>query len=228
MIRDFRWEPAQLQDIQPRDEEQKQRIAMFISTLEGDSQRALQNWRQQTKPATEPTELRVLLINMLDTNDSAFTDVLTAYAKTNPLEAQILRAAWFERQGELQRAAEQLIAVFTAARATPWIDSVSLDRALALAEKIADSGPALATGLYDAIKQPFAVHHPHGNRLASLFHIAQDVGQAAVIEVLESQEPYVAWVEPLLRVRAEAYRKAHHPVADTAEAELNAYRANER
>jgi spermidine synthase len=224
-LRDFRWQAADLEETQGRGRAQNQRVRALIDTSEGRPQRALEHWRKQSKPPSEITELQVLAINMIDVDDPDAIATIEMFAVFRPQEAKVLHASWLDRHDQRAAAAKRLEEVFIAARTTPWIDSETLERGMALAVGIAEADPAFAGDLYLALREPFAVHHLHFERRVSALLVAEQAGPGPLVEAIKVYEPSVMWTERFLAKRAQAYAAANHPLAAQAEADLNEFRS---
>ena len=53
--------------------------------------------------------------------------------------------------------------------------------------------------------------------------VAESLGQEYVLEALAALEPNPPWMGPLLKMRAETYKAAKHPLADQAQRDWELY-----
>lgn len=131
----------------------------------------------------------------------------------------ILQAIWLARHGN-PAATSALVGVFHAARTDPWLRPHLLEAALSLAGEIAPTDPLLGRALYDALKEPFAVEAHRTARLTAAAKIATNLPDAALcVEAVEELEP-PPLTRAALELRVRCYRRAGHPRAAAAEADL--------
>jgi hypothetical protein len=134
-------------------------------------------------------------------------------------ERNVLHAIWQARHGD-SGAATTLIGVFTTARTDPWLRPHLLGAALSLAAEIAATDARLGRALYDALAEPFAVEARREVRLRTAARIASTLPDPAVcVEAFQRLEP-PPWERGLLELRLGCYRRAGHPRAAEAEADL--------
>ena len=135
-------------------------------------------------------------------------------------ERDVLRAIWFARHGDGAAATDALIRAFTAARTDPWLPQSLLRGGMALAAEIAPTDARLGRALYDGLKEPFAIEAARDVRLLTAAQIAARLPDPAVcVEALSKLEP-PQWNRQTLELRVGCYRRASHPRAAGAEADL--------
>ena len=95
--------------------------------------------------------------------------------------------------------------------------------ALALDDEIADADPAAARRLFELLAKPFAGYRFEHQRTLLRLMVAESLGQERVLEALAALEPNPPWMEELLKLRAETYAAAKHPLAEQAQRDWEYY-----
>jgi spermidine synthase len=214
-----------------RDPQQRARIEAHQAWIEGRPAAGAKAWKEGG--LTPLNTLEMAIGAELATSDPGgpMPEGLEQLARVQPVEAAAIRARWFWVQNRPEEAAAELERAFVGYREDPWPMSSLMGRAIALAEMIASSDPALAERLYPALSKPFSVRMLDTQRMRALISIARVLGpdpcNPRTVASLEAFEPWIPWERDLLALRSRCYRDAGHPLAGKAESELIRYLANE-
>lgn len=134
-------------------------------------------------------------------------------------DAEVLEALLLWRGGRREEAAALLARAFGTCRRDPWALPHLVERGLDLAVEMAEADAAKARILFDALGDPFAAFVLDEKRLTALVQIGCALGPEALSTAIVPWEPHVPWEDAFLAERADAYRRAGHPLADRAERE---------
>jgi hypothetical protein len=75
------------------------------------------------------------------------------------------------------------------------------------AVQIGKSNPEARRRLYDALKQPLALHNYSTLRLRALTELAEGLSLTEKLETIEAWGPHFPWEEKYLRFRLEAFKE---------------------
>jgi spermidine synthase len=156
-----------------------------------------------------------------------YESVLAPIAVKYPAEAASIRAMYAWQKKDAAAAAVQLRLLFDALGQSPWAMSMVVRPSLELAMEVGDPDPAISRRLYDQLAQPFAGYRFEHHRKIVRSLLAENLGQATMIEAFEAMEPYVPWIRRTLERRAQVYAEANHPLAERAAREWELYQRNE-
>jgi spermidine synthase len=214
-----------------RDPKQRARIEAHQGWIEGRPAAARTAWEEGG--LTPLNGLEVAIEAELGAADpgGSMPAALEELSRIQPAEAAAIRARWFWVQNRPEEAVAELGRAFLGYRKDPWPMPAIMGRAIALAELIATSNPALAEGLYPALSEPFAVRMLDNQRKRALISIARVLGpepcNPRTVASLEAFEPWFPWERDLLSLRSRCYREAGHPLGKKAESELIRYLRDE-
>jgi hypothetical protein len=145
----------------------------------------------------------------------------------HPADAEILGAILSWRRGEGGESSEALADAFDLCRRDPWAWPHLVERGLQIAVELAEGDTASARVLFGALADPFSVHVLDQKRLTALVQIGRALGPMPLAEAIARWEPHVPWEKAFLVERADAYRRAGHPLAERAERDLSEFTAAE-
>lgn len=210
--------------------DQRLRAEAQIRYLQADYSAALRLWESQGSPR-EPRGL-VEIAMVADLLARAGRDDalpwIDALASHEPTEAKVLRATYLWSRGQLGGAASVLAEAFEEHRVDPWPWPFVMKRALSMAQQIAFDAPEHAPRLLGSLMAPFSVRQLEYARVSATMQIARLLGPEPLIRSFEAAEPHFRWQEDILRVRAELYRTAGHPLARRAAEDLRDFTRNAR
>ena len=81
--------------------------------------------------------------------------------------------------------------------------------------------------LFDLLAKPLAGHRLEHQLPVVRLMLAKGLGQESLLEALEDLEPHPPWNGELLRLRAETYTAAKHPLAGRAEQDYRYFEQHE-
>jgi hypothetical protein len=152
-------------------------------------------------------------------------------AATAPSDVEVIRAELLWKQGNAKEAADKLNKFFQIAHDDPWLDQSLTKRAIALAETIACSNPAVATPLYENLQAPLCVWNSETDRELRVVSIGTcldgDHPGEHTARAIEAFEPNVIWERHFLEMRKAAYAAAHSPLAEQASRDLDEFMQHE-
>ncbi len=131
-----------------------------------------------------------------------------------PTESAAIVVVYYWKRKDAAQAGATLAVVFERLAVDPWIIAPLVKPTIGLITQIADADAPTRQRLFAALAKPFAGYRfEHQRKLARLM-IAEELGQEAVLEALAELEPNPPWQEELLKLRAETYAAAKHPLAE--------------
>jgi predicted membrane-bound spermidine synthase len=140
-----------------------------------------------------------------------------------PAEAAAIRATYYWKQEDAARAAAEVKQVFQRMAEDPWAIAAIVRPVLIQANEIVQADPTTARPIFDLLSQPFAGMRLDQQRKLLRLMVAEQLGDAEVVEALSDLEPHPLWTEKLLKLRAAAYRRVDHPLAEQAERDWQRY-----
>jgi len=185
---------------------------------------AVDSWRRQPLEPRGPVELALVAESLAHMGDRQALAYVTALRAYQPIEADAILATYDFEVGDIASATAALEAAFSGYRRDPWPSRRIMSRALHLAERVARRDGALATRLYRALRDPFAVRVFDARRKQTLARISMKSDDSALcVEAMELFEPYPVWTQDALLARAECYEINSHERAERAWADLESF-----
>ncbi len=195
-----------------------------LSWARGHYEEAARAWRQQAREPDGPVELALLAESLARLGERDALGYVAELRSYQPVEADAILAAYCYEVGDLASATAALEAAFVGYRRDPWPSRRIMSRAIRVAEWIARRDGGLATRIYRALREPFAVRVLDSKRkqaLARVSMLSDDTGLC--VDAMELFEPYPVWTQKALLARAECYEINRHPLADRAWDDLTAF-----
>ncbi len=189
----------------------------------GDPASMTRLWESAGYEPVFPTEVALLALGYADQGDARGLPLLERLRDYFPVEAAAIEVHLLWRQGQFDRAREQLEKMLQMLQQHPWGLSHTVELALLVAEDIARRDRQVAPRLYTALSQPFAAYAYNNERLTALLGVAYAINGAAVVETIQMLEPWVPWTRSFLDARYQAYRSVSHPLTRRARADLDAF-----
>jgi predicted membrane-bound spermidine synthase len=167
------------------------------------------------------TELAVIAHLYAEAGSFRAEPLIEQLAKDMPAEAEALGGILAMHQGRIEDAARRLQSAFERLHTDPWMLDNILSKSYAAAIHCAQLNPRLAPQLLHALKEPFPVALSDEDRRGAACVIAEQVGPAALADVVESFEPHIPWSKRFLEYRLKAYKSARHPLTEQARRDLH-------
>jgi spermidine synthase len=161
-----------------------------------------------------------------EVGDAKCLELIAPVAAEYPAEAAAVRATYYWSQKDATRATEQVMLLVDSMASNPWAISDLVRLTFKQASTIVGQDPAAERQLFEKLSKPFAAERFEHQRPLLRLLIAEKLGQAEVIEVLEELEPNPPWLEDSLQLRAETYKAAKHPLAEQAQRDWEAFQEN--
>jgi hypothetical protein len=202
---------------------QKARAEVFRHYWHAETAATVAAWERAGYAPVFPTEVSVLSLCYADVGSEKARPLLDRLRKFQPVEADIIEAYFHARRKQYGPAAASLCRSLIGLRQDPWVLSHVVELVFPTALDIAAHDRSQAARLCAALDQPFALRLCQDDRQITMAAIAQMLGPRVYAESLAGLEPYVPWQEQLLKQRATVYRAIHHPLAEAAEEEWQAF-----
>jgi hypothetical protein len=124
-----------------------------------------------------------------------------------PAEADILLATLRSRQGQVEEAATAIESALVRLRTDPWPLLRYKGKALTLADSIAQSNPALARRMFDALREPFAVRELEDARKLLVADLTRRLDFANICgEAVDAFGTHVPWNARFLDLRRDCFK----------------------
>lgn len=209
-------------------EELRRQQALRRYDLEHNDAGAREIWRTLTEPPRDPMELAMAADIEADAGADTALPLIEQLRAYQPAEADVVLATLRLRQSRLDEAAAALVSALTRLRTDPWAQIRFVQKALALAEGIAEKNPALARQLFEALKQPFSVQAADTPRLVTRVDLAVRFDFRATCQAAFTDlEPHIPWTQALLVMRRDCYQQTSDPRLPDALRDLEAYASRE-
>jgi spermidine synthase len=203
--------------VQGPPEEVVRQAALLQFYINGDSAAARRLWHQQTRAPIDPSEVALVAAVEADAGSETAVAYIEQLRAFQPGEADTILAELRARQSRDADAAAALASAFRRFRTDPWPLTFFKRRAVALASTLAKRQAVLAPGLFQALKEPFAIRSLEGDRLALLAELTPHVDFRGLCQAaMTALEPHVPWNEPFLSLRRNCYQALGDPRADKA------------
>lgn len=144
-----------------------------------------------------------------------------------PAEKAAIHAIYYWRLGDAARAVAAREEVFESLAHNPRAIMAIVRPALNATIQIPEGDMAAGRRLFDLLAKPLAGHRLEHQRPVVRLMLAKGLGQESLLEALEDLEPHPPWNGELLRLRAETYTAAKHPLAGRAEQDYRYFEQHE-
>lgn len=203
---------------------QQRRMEAHAHFTEQRLRECLAAWSGQPLAPESVTELAMLAWSLADQGDAKAEDLIARLRSLQPTEAEAVRAHLLYRQGRHGEAAAALVKTYTDLRQDPWAWNRIIQSTFADADGLVSAKPELASALFDALREPFAIHSLNEARIGLLLWIGRHVDRKRVVSVFHELEPHIPWTEEVLKFRADCYRVLNDPLAARAQKDLLTFR----
>jgi hypothetical protein len=178
---------------------------------------ALAAWPAEPHPSFGKLEQLVLARCHAELGQAECLELLADVEGRYPIEAASIRATYHWRKKDARQAAAALEQFYTALAVDSWAISPLVFPTLQLTVEVAKQDPDAARRICDLLAQPLAGYRFEPQRLVVRLLVAQHAGNQYVVDTLAMLEPNVPWNKEIIKLRAEAYAAAKHPLAATAQ-----------
>ncbi len=220
-------------DVNPFVSQDQRLMAIAASSyLTGDFAQVWTLWQSLGGKPSTPLETVMYAESLARRGDPSAEPLIERLRTVAPVEADVLTARLRFAQGNVNAAADALIAAFHAYRHDPWPLPIVMDHAIGVANEMART-PAFAPvlpQLAEALSEPFSIHLFEEFRKSALFLAQQALSpqwgcSAQEIQAIRDYEPNVPWQQPYLSRRADCYQQVHSPDAGRASRDLQQFLA---
>jgi spermidine synthase len=209
-------------------EEVARRRALQRYYLENDAAAARDIWRGQAERSRDPQELAMAADLEADAGSDMALPLIDRLRSFQPVEADIVLASLRFRQSRLDEAATALVTAFVRLRMDPWPQIRFVQKALTLAEAVANGDRTTTRRLFDALEKPFSLRVQNTPRLVTRVDLAAQIDPRGMCQsVFGELEPYIPWTQALLTMRRDCYQATNDPRLPTAVRELETFFAGE-
>ena len=189
---------------------------------------ARESWAQQSDPPRDVIELAMLADIEAESGNERALDYIEALRRYQPAEADTILAALRLRQKRGPEAAAALNAALIRLRTDPWPAENLKQKAVELAGPIAESDPAAARLLFDALREPFSVRAIDVNRLIAAAALSRRIDFPGLCRVpIGALEPFPPWEAFALSIRRDCYQATNDPRLAAATSDLERYYQHE-
>ncbi|SHJ58038.1 hypothetical protein SAMN02745216_01892 [Desulfatibacillum alkenivorans DSM 16219] len=141
-----------------------------------------------------------------------------------PVGAQIIRARYHWKTGELHKPERDLLDILAALQTDRTAHPLELFSALEHAAQLSKEGKTYAKQILDGLETPFAGMASDESRRKTMLYAALAIDQNKAVPVLKSFEPYVTWELDFLDNRLACYGFVEDPLQDKAAADLQKFK----
>jgi spermidine synthase len=215
-------------DVRPEGQLSAERTALFTAAFayhSGSLDDAAADWRRVGRGPKGPNELELAADALASVGDDAALPLIERLRLDDATSADAILGAYWLYKDKPAEAAEALGRALIAYRAAPWPRRAVMARALQAARALGKREPKLAPRLYEAVKQPFALHALEFDRREATLSLALRLPdkKSACVDALAAFEPYTPWTAGFLEHRYLCYEAAQHPRRALALEELSAF-----
>jgi predicted membrane-bound spermidine synthase len=189
-------------------------LQQFVSN---DYQGALKSWRALAHPPRSYHASLVLANAAARAGDDAAETLIPE--TVTAAERELLRGIWLTQKNQKVSAVAALERGFVAARTDPWVTPPTMLTSLQFANQLGERDPVLASRLFEALSEPFAVSNFQTARVESYIGLARNISDPArCVRALDVTRPW-----PFERLYFETqvicYKRANDPRLANAEEE---------
>ena len=218
--------PDMFRDLQPLEQMRHAALRRYFEANDPAGAREL--WQRQPGPPRDPPELAMAADVEAEAGSDAALPFIEQLRTFQPAEADTILASLRLRQSRVPEAAAALQSALARYRTDPWQILRYKQKALSLAAAIAGTDPATAPGLYDALREPFAVRAVDNTRRITQLELAATFDfKARCREPVTSLEPQVPWTARFLTMRRDCYQLNGDSRVAQANRDLSAFVAGE-
>ena len=200
------------------------RVRARQSFRSGDLRRALLEWSQQSQPPASPIDRLLIAEAAAEFVDRRVLEMVQPLRQRRAVEVEAVLARYELRRRSPRDSLQHLLMAFEEARSNPWFYPATLARTLTLAEELARGDRDMASELFDALREPFAVHLLEELRWRARLAIAARLPDPEpCVEALQGFEPHVPWEGKFLLDRFNCYQRAGHPLMQQAQADVQRF-----
>jgi spermidine synthase len=220
---------AQTRGLQPASpEEGLRQDALRRYYQAGDLPGARDIWRKAAVQPRDPWELAMAADLEADAGADAALPLIERLRAFQPAEADVVLAALRLRQSRFEESTVALESAFRRLRDDPWPITLYKRKALTLVPLVSDGYPAATARLFEAVRQPYALHALGDLRLLTMTELSHRFDFAGACRVpIGALEPYVPWTGSLLIARRDCYQATNDPRLARATREVLDYFAHE-
>ena len=209
-------------------EEGQRRDALRRYYQAGDLAGARDIWRKAAPQPRDPWELAMAADLEADAGSDAALALIEQLRAYQPAEADTILATLRLRQSRFEESAAALESAFLRLRDDPWPITLYKRKALALATQLTDRHRAASARLFEALRQPYALHALGDMRLLTLTELSNRFDAAGTCRVpIGALEPHVPWTGTFLIARRDCYQATNDPRLARATREVLDYFAHE-
>ena len=150
-------------------------------------------------------------------------DLIAPIASQYPAETAAIRAVYYWKRKDQAQAAAAVGGVCESLAENPLTIAAFVESALNLAMEIGNQDSGEGRRYFELLAKPLAGNRFEYQRTLIRLQLAENLGAAEMLAALAAVEPDPPWIGDVLRLRAEAYKAAKHPLADEAQRDWESY-----
>jgi hypothetical protein len=189
--------------------------------------KALEAWSEAPQQSPSGVMRLVLARCHAELGQAECLQLLAPIEEKYPAESAAIRATYYWQQKDSVKAVEAIEAFYDLLSHDPWAISPIVHPTLQLTVEAAHSDPAAAKRLFEKFATPLAAYRFEHQRPVLRFLIAEHLEQEMLVEALVALEPNPPWIRDTLKLRAETYAAAKHPLARQAASDWKLFQTHD-
>jgi hypothetical protein len=194
--------------------------AVYAAFLNRDHRTVFSIWKSVKWLPEYPLELAIIGEAAAQLGDDGALEWAQRLEEYRPVEANFIRACYFWRKGEAERAYRAMEAALSAYRENPWPQKYVMQHALDLAAEMALGNSEFSAGIYDLLRVPFSVYNLDELRLFTLLRISSVMDCERAVDVFGLMEPNVPFTKNILEYRQRCYEETGSSFLEKARRDL--------
>ncbi|MEX0642569.1 MAG: fused MFS/spermidine synthase [Pirellulales bacterium] len=201
-------------------------VMAFAHFADGNHASAVESWPTEYLDPSDVIQRLMLAKCYAELARPECLELIAAEAERHPTEAAAIRAAFFYHKKDWGEAARYLNEFLALAADNPWLVPHMIDDVFLYAIEVAKADPTTAERLYERLTPQFTANCCGYPRRIARVLVAGQLSPQHVIDALADIEPNVVWTADILKLRAESYRAANHPLAARAQSDWERFQRN--
>ncbi len=195
----------------------------YSSFVGGNYRAALDKWAELPPAPLSDVDRLVQGRAHAELGEAQCLDLIAPIASQYPAETAAIRAVYYWKRKDQAQAAAAVGGVCESLAENPLTIAAFVESALNLAMEIGNQDSGEGRRYFELLAKPLAGNRFEYQRTLIRLQLAENLGAAEMLAALAAVEPDPPWIGDVLRLRAEAYMAAKHPLADEAQRDWESY-----